>query len=97
MNKPRLPIENGVDDYNSLRKELNQLSLSQECLEEIAKLFGVNNKDSAEYSCDEYHGHTYKCISFKRDETMIVDRLLQEIKMYQKTLREIREKIGEII
>ena len=92
-NKPELPIDKITEKEFSEFKhsKLNQTVLSDEALKRIKELFGVGDRKTGYISCDEAHGHQYWCVEFYHPATGIVDRLVQEVKMYQKQLEEIKD------
>lgn len=95
-----------IDDINERefneefkRKHLDNKVLSKEDLDEIEKLFGLDQKGlpskAAQMCCDEMHGHEYKCIWYKRPESGVVDRLIDEIKYYKLIIKKASEYLNK--
>ena len=97
MLKPNLPIQNISDsDFNSgfKVKHLDGRILKDEDLKAIEKAFGLDDRSANSrvggISCDEAHGHSYRCHYYRSPEAGVVDRLIIEIRRYQDGLSKIQ-------
>jgi hypothetical protein len=96
MDKPVLPVYAMTrEEFNNefKRKHLDKTVLSGEDFNAIKEIFGLSDRGAnspvGRISCDEYHGHGYKCVWYNSPEAGIVDRLLNEIKMYKGRLEDV--------
>lgn len=62
------------------------LSLTDEDLERI---FQKYVKDGHRISCDEHHSHSFDCVNFDDERTMILERLRVEVKLQREKLKQI--------
>lgn len=95
--RPKLAIDGITDkEFSTLKSEhLDQRVLSDEALTQIRDLFGVGTPATGYINCDEFHAHSYKCVSFANPVTGVVDRLLQEIDRYKSKFEKAKDYFSE--
>jgi tryptophan 2,3-dioxygenase len=87
-----LPISRySAEEFDELRRKLlDKEKLDDSDLREIRKVCGLEDDTITKprVGCDEYHAHGYKCVDFKSREAAVVERLVLEVRRYQRALRE---------
>jgi hypothetical protein len=93
MEKPHLPVNDISErefNVNFKKRHLDNTVLSDEDLKAIKDVFGLGDKSENSLvgylSCDEAHQHNYRCNGYHSPEAGIVDRLLTEIRRYQRII-----------
>lgn len=83
--RPKLPIDEMTDEEFSKFKEkyLDSDYLSRNALKEINKLFAVGDSSTGRISCDDEHGHGYRCVDFYHPAVGVIHRLVKEIGEYK--------------
>ena len=61
--------------------------------EDLQRVFDKYVKPKYIVSCDEYHAHSFDCVMFEDETTMLIERLRLEIV----TLREKIKKVSDIL
>lgn len=98
--KAKLRIEDMIlEEFNNKFKPeyLDKQKLDKKSLKQIEGLFNIGEKTTAYACCDEAHAHSYACLHYNNPVSGVVERLINEIKGYQATLKEIHNKIKENI
>lgn len=103
MVKPYLPIQDMSEgDFNTTFKKthLDKDILLKKDLDAVEEIFGLGDKSANSVvgmlCCAEYHGHNYGCNYYYSPEAGIVDRLLDEIKIYQSKFLKIKKQVDNI-
>ncbi|MFA5173759.1 MAG: hypothetical protein WC438_01100 [Candidatus Pacearchaeota archaeon] len=95
----KLPIERMSErefDERFKQKHLDSNFLDNETLDKIRDLFGLSGEEHPSFRvcCDDYHAHGYKCLLFYNPAAGVVERLINEIRIYQNNLEELRKQVN---
>lgn len=99
MPKHNIPIYDiSSEEFEQLRKHLNHSKLTPEAMNYIRDLYGLTPKAPGcvvRVGCDEYHGHSFKCLDFGNKESAVVLRLLNEIERQREILEDVVKQASD--
>ncbi len=92
--KNTYPLSDDIDFEKFKEKYLDNEDLSEDALTELKVLYKLfsDGSGSARLSCDDMHGHGYKCVMYDNPHSAVVDRLILELRGYQSILKNIHKK-----
>lgn len=78
-----------------IKKYLLKPRLGTHEIQKFYRLFGLDDPEIAHLPCNENHAHSIYCQDYSNRQAMVVDRLIEEIRRYRLTLKNLETEISE--